>query len=112
MVSDAAHRIHPLAGQGLNLGLGDVDELIRTLVAKPKHAGVGDLRVLERYRRARAEPIASMSFVTDSLHRLFVSPSLPAVWLRNTGMTVLNHVPFLKRQFIANAAGIRPRDRD
>ena len=109
LVSDAAHRVHPLAGQGLNLGLGDVDELIRVLADKPKHASVGDLRVLERYRRARAEPIAAMSFVTDSLHRLFAVQATPVVWLRNTGMSIVNKLPFIKRQLIANAAGVHKR---
>lgn len=111
LVSDAAHRVHPLAGQGLNLGLGDVAELIQVLVAKPKHVGVGELRILEQYRRARAEPIAAMSFATDALHRLFKVQAVPVVWARNVGMSVLNKVPFLKRQLIANAAGISPRDR-
>lgn len=112
LVSDAAHRVHPLAGQGLNLGLGDVDELIRVLAAKPKQTSVGELRLLEQYRRARAEPIASMSLVTDGLHRLFAVKATPVVWLRNTGMSVFNKIPFLKRQLIANAAGVRPYHRD
>src|SRR5690625_6720687 len=57
LVGDAAHRVHPLAGQGLNLGFGDIEELIRVLSTQPAYQGVGDLSALSRYRRRRAEPI-------------------------------------------------------
>src|SRR3546814_10283554 len=55
LVGDAAHRVHPLAGQGLNLGLADVEDLLRILNAKEDYRSVGDIRVLHRYRRARSE---------------------------------------------------------
>lgn len=105
LVGDAAHRVHPLAGQGLNLGLGDVEELIRVLAAQPVHQPVGALPVLEQYKRRRAEPIAAMRAVTDSLHRLFMAPQAPVAWARNAGMSVVNQLPFIKRRLIANAAG-------
>lgn len=108
LVGDAAHRVHPLAGQGLNLGLGDVEELIRVLTAKASYQSVGELRVLERYRRARVEPILAMRWVTHGLHQLFKLPGAPAAFVRNVGMNLVDKVPFIKRQLIEEAAG-KPR---
>jgi len=105
LVSDAAHRVHPLAGQGLNLGLGDVRELLRVLVEKEPHRSVGDERVLARYRRARAQPIMAMSAATDGLHRLFASQAAPVVALRNLGMQAVDRLPVVKRFLIGGAAG-------
>src|SRR5690606_1574146 len=65
LVGDAAHRVHPLAGQGLNLGLGDVEQLIAVLRDRPAHQGPGDMAVLRRYRRLRAEPVLAMGLATD-----------------------------------------------
>jgi ubiquinone biosynthesis UbiH/UbiF/VisC/COQ6 family hydroxylase len=105
LVGDAAHRVHPLAGQGLNLGLGDVESLIRVLVDKEEYRGVGDKRVMDRYRRARAEPLLAMRLATDGLHRLFMSQSAPLMLARNLGMQLVDHVPFIKRRLIAGASG-------
>lgn len=103
LVGDAAHRVHPLAGQGLNLGLGDVEELISVLTKKEAFRRAGDLRVLHRYRRARAEPILAMRAATDGLHRLFASQAAPVVWARNAGMRCVERLPFVKRLLIGNA---------
>ena len=105
LVSDAAHRVHPLAGQGLNLGLGDVNDLLRVLVEKETYRSVGDPRVLSRYRRARAEPLVAMSVATDGLHRLFATQAAPVVALRNLGMHAVDRLPFIKRFLIDGAAG-------
>ena len=105
LVSDAAHRVHPLAGQGLNLGLGDVQELLRILSDKEHYRSVGDERVLRRYRRARAQPILAMSVATDGLHRLFASQAAPVVAMRNLGMQVVDRLPMVKRFLIGGAAG-------
>ncbi|NYT62651.1 UbiH/UbiF family hydroxylase [Alcaligenaceae bacterium] len=105
LVSDAAHRVHPLAGQGLNLGLADVAELIRVLGDKETYRGPGDLRVLHRYRRARAEPIMAMRVATDGLHRLFAVQAAPVAWARNVGMQCVDHLPFIKRFLIGGASG-------
>ncbi|MFT0849479.1 FAD-dependent monooxygenase [Achromobacter sp. F4_2707] len=105
LVSDAAHRVHPLAGQGLNLGLGDVQELLNILSNKESYRSVGDERVLKRYRRARAQPILAMSVATDGLHRLFASQAAPVVALRNLGMQAVDRLPMIKRFLIGGAAG-------
>ena len=103
LVGDAAHRVHPLAGQGLNLGLGDIRELIQVLVDKPSYQSVGELRVLERYRRARLQDILAMQCVTHGLHRLFNTSFAPIALLRNVGMNVANTLPFFKQQLIKAA---------
>ncbi|WP_323011824.1 FAD-dependent monooxygenase [Castellaniella sp.] len=105
LVGDAAHRVHPLAGQGLNLGLGDVDTLLQVLSTREAHRPLGDPRLLARYRRRRAEPVIAMGLVTHGLHRLFATPCVPLAWARNQGMLVANQIPFLKRQLIRAAAG-------
>lgn len=105
LVGDAAHRVHPLAGQGLNLGLADVAELLRVLTDKEQYRGAGDMRVLSRYRRARAEPILAMRLATDGLHRLFGAQSATLAWARNLGMRGVNHMPLVKRFLIGGAAG-------
>ncbi|HLR81870.1 MAG TPA: FAD-dependent monooxygenase [Paenalcaligenes sp.] len=109
LVGDAAHRVHPLAGQGLNLGFGDIEELIHVLCTKPAYQGVGDLSVLSRYRRKRAEPIFAMRWVTHGLHQFFGLPGLPAMMARNVGMRLVNRVPLIKRLLIQEAAGIAPQ---
>lgn len=103
LVGDAAHRVHPLAGQGLNLGLGDVSQLIDTLKNKEKWYGVGDIRVLQRYKRARANPILAMRTATHALHQLFNIKAAPIMHMRNIGMNIANGVPMIKRFLIGNA---------
>lgn len=105
LVGDAAHRVHPLAGQGLNLGLGDVQQLLHTLSGKESYRKVGDTRVLHRYRRARAEPLLAMRMATDGLHQLFGAQAAPLVWARNAGMQCADRLPFIKRLLIGGAAG-------
>ncbi|GAB2886954.1 UbiH/UbiF family hydroxylase [Paralcaligenes ginsengisoli] len=105
LAGDAAHRVHPLAGQGLNLGLADVQTLLRVLAEKEAYRQVGDRRVLQRYRRARAEPVLAMSLATDGLHRLFAARSASAAWMRNAGMQCVDRLPFIKRLLIGGASG-------
>jgi ubiquinone biosynthesis UbiH/UbiF/VisC/COQ6 family hydroxylase len=104
LVGDAAHRLHPLAGQGLNLGLGDVEALVSVLAEREAFRTAGDAMVLKRYRRARAEPVLAMRLVTDGLHRLFELQSAPVAWLRNLGMSAVEKLPMIKRYLIAGAS--------
>lgn len=104
LAGDAAHRLHPLAGQGLNLGLGDVEALVVVLAEREAFRSAGDAMVLRRYRRARAEPVLAMRVVTDGLHRLFDVQSAPVAWLRNIGMSAVEKLPMFKRYLIAGAS--------
>jgi len=104
LVGDAAHRVHPLAGQGLNLALGDVEQLIHVLREKPPLVPCGDASVLRRYRRLRAQPVWAMRTATDSLQRLFASDLPAVVWGRNLGMQCVEHLPWLKQRLIAAAS--------
>jgi 2-polyprenyl-6-methoxyphenol hydroxylase-like FAD-dependent oxidoreductase len=104
LAGDAAHRLHPLAGQGLNLGLGDVEALVEVLAEREAFRSAGDAMVLRRYRRARAEPVLAMRVVTDGLHRLFEVQSAPVAWLRNIGMSAVEKMPLFKRYLIAGAS--------
>lgn len=110
LVGDAAHRVHPLAGQGLNLGLGDVQALQQCLAAKEPFRNAGDERVMGRYRRARVEPVQAMGLATDGLHKLFAVQAPPVVWARNLGMQWVDRLPFAKRFLIRAAAGHGPAD--
>ena len=103
LVGDAAHAVHPLAGQGMNLGFGDCRELSAVLSARGPQPDVGDLGLLQRYQRARAEPIATMRLATDGLFRLFASTLPGAARLRNLGMGWVDRTPLLKRELIAAA---------
>ncbi|WP_459616610.1 UbiH/UbiF family hydroxylase [Bordetella sp. 2513F-2] len=104
LAGDAAHRVHPLAGQGLNLGLGDVEALAAAVAGREAFRPAGDPRVLHRYRRARAEPVLAMRLATDGLHRLFGARGAPLAWLRNAGMQWVDALPFVKRQLIEGAS--------
>ncbi len=104
LVGDAAHRVHPLAGQGLNLGLGDAHALARTLIDREADMSVADPLILRRYRRARAQALLEMRLVTDGLKRLFDQTLPPLPWLRNAGMSLVDRIPFVKRLLIDGAA--------
>jgi ubiquinone biosynthesis UbiH/UbiF/VisC/COQ6 family hydroxylase len=104
LVGDAAHRVHPLAGQGLNLGLGDAQALAQVLCDRESFRAVSDPVVLRRYRRLRAEYVWAMRLVTDGLHHLFMQQGPAMPWLRNAGMHLVNKLPFVKRQLVAGAS--------
>jgi len=105
LLGDAAHLVHPLAGQGLNLGLADVAALLRVLAARESWRPLGDERLLRRYARERQLDTWAMGELTDGLLRVFASESGPLRSLRNQGMSALNSVPPLKRWLTARALG-------
>ncbi len=87
LAGDAAHTVHPLAGQGLNLGLADAGELARILHEREYWRSAGDTRLLRRYERSRKADVAAMGAVTDGLQLLFAREGDPWSSLRNWGMS-------------------------
>jgi len=107
LVGDAAHTIHPLAGQGVNLGLMDAAVLIEELMrASHRQLDMGELSVLQRYQRRRRGNNALMMGTMSGFKLLFGEPALPVRWLRNTGMNWLNELSPVKNRVAANAMGL------
>ena len=96
LVGDAAHTIHPLAGQGVNLGLQDARVLAAVLSTRSPLEGPGDWRVLRRYARSRAEEVEAMQLMTHGLDRLFATEAEPVRRLRNFGMRFVDSQPWIK----------------
>ena len=105
LAGDAAHAMHPLAGQGLNVGLGDAAELARVLGAREAWRGLADLRLLRRYERARQGEWLRMRLATDGLQLLFGQPGPLAGALRNWGLTLFEHSGPLKSRIAKLAMG-------
>jgi ubiquinone biosynthesis UbiH/UbiF/VisC/COQ6 family hydroxylase len=103
LAGDASHVIHPLAGQGLNLGLQDARALAAVLDAREPQRDPGDLRLLRRYERKRAEPILAMDTMVDSLFRLFGAESALAARLRNAGLNLTDRLPVVKNILMRQA---------
>lgn len=107
LVADAAHTIHPLAGQGINLGLADVAVLAQELLAATdKGQSPGDLDVLRRYQRQRKSDNLLMMAAMDGFKRLFEADALPLRWLRNAGMRGVNAAAPAKIQLMRHAMGL------
>ena len=105
LVGDAAHHVHPLAGQGVNLGFQDAAELARVLRERGACRDVGQVRLLRGYERARWEDILAMTMATDGLQRLFGHPAAAVRWIRNGGLALVDRAPPLKRLLIRQAFG-------
>jgi ubiquinone biosynthesis UbiH/UbiF/VisC/COQ6 family hydroxylase len=103
LVGDAAHVIHPLAGQGANLGFQDARELAAVLAAREPSRDPGDFRLLRRYERSRAEAILAMRTAVDGLFRLFDSRSSAVSKLRNAGLNLTDRATVLKNILIRQA---------
>ncbi|BAK76037.1 oxidoreductase, FAD-binding [Pseudogulbenkiania sp. NH8B] len=103
LVGDAAHTVHPLAGQGVNLGFQDAATLAALL---QDHRDPGDWLLLRRFARQRKEAVVTMQTTCDALFALFHQHQLPGLpWLRNAGLSLTNRLTPLKRQFARHAIG-------
>ncbi|MGB7406212.1 MAG: FAD-dependent monooxygenase, partial [Pacificimonas sp.] len=106
MVGDAAHGIHPIAGQGLNMGLRDAAALAEVLgEAKGLGLDLGGREVLERYQRWRGVDNFAVAFATDTLNRLFGLPGKTMKRIRSLGLGGVERIPPLKRMFMQEARG-------
>ncbi len=105
LVGDAAHVVHPLAGQGLNLGLADVAALTQVIAAREAWRPLGDARLLRRYARARAADTWAMSELTDGLLHLFAHDHPAVRELRNRGLGLVDRLGPVKRWLTGRALG-------
>ncbi|CAE6440572.1 unnamed protein product [Rhizoctonia solani] len=108
LVGDAAHTVHPLAGQGLNMGLSDIRELVTCLGnAISTGSDIGSYTALLPYMRARYMPNQSLLLATDSLHKLYGTSAPPIVWARSTGLEIINELSTIKGALMG-VAGASP----
>jgi 2-octaprenyl-6-methoxyphenol hydroxylase len=106
LAGDAAHMVHPIAGQGLNLGYRDVAALAEVIVEAHRIGlDIGAMTVLERYQRWRRYDTAEMATVTDALDRLFSNDNPAARIVRDVGLGIVDRLPELKGLFIRSASG-------
>jgi 2-octaprenylphenol hydroxylase len=107
LIGDAAHSIHPLAGQGVNLGLLDARALARELEqAQAAGRAPGDSTVLLRYQRARKGHNLGMMWLMEGFKHLFAQEALPIRWLRNAGLRSVDKAGFIKNQLARRAMGL------
>ncbi len=103
LVGDAAHTVHPLAGQGVNLGFQDAARLAAVLAGT---RDCGEWLTLRRYERTRKEAVRTMQLTCDALFQLFHAKQAPGLaWLRNAGLNLTNRLPLIKKQLARHAVG-------
>lgn len=107
LIGDAAHRIHPIAGQGLNAGLRDIAALAHVLhEAKGRGEDIGAIHILERYQKWRRLDNSTLAWATGGFNGLFSNNSNIMRGLRAAGLRTVANLPLMRRQFIRNAAGL------
>ena len=105
LIGDAAHNVHPLAGQGVNLGFQDARELARVLKDRGPQPDCGDYFLLRRYERARKADVLAMQLVTDGLQKLFNNRSPALKLARNWGLSLTGGMSWLKNSLVRHAVG-------
>lgn len=110
LIGNAAHTLHPVAGQGFNLGIRDVAVLAELLVdARQRGADLGSMSVLQRYADWRKQDHRNVITFTDSLARLFSNPLWPVVWVRNMGLLAMDLLPPVKHPLTRLTMGLGGR---
>ncbi|KAK2583728.1 hypothetical protein KPH14_009646 [Odynerus spinipes] len=105
LVGDAAHRVHPLAGQGVNLGFGDITVLVQILAETVVNGAIlGDMIYLSRYETLRQRHNIPTMLAIDALHRLYKGTAAPVVLARSLGLQLTNAIPILKKALIQHAS--------
>lgn len=113
LVAEAAHGMHPIAGQGLNMSLRDLDVLADLLIeAKTEGRDLGDMGLLEKYQRQRRLDNIAMCAATDNLTILFSNDFLPLRWLRRAGLGIVKRLPFAMKFFMHQAMGLKTSVQD
>lgn len=105
LIGDAAHRIHPMAGQGVNLGFRDVVDLMQILADKHPYQSISDASLLKRYHRVRKADLLNMLVLTNGLYHLFESKHAVVQKVRNWGLTATNYKA-MKKMIVANALAL------
>ncbi|XP_076234829.1 ubiquinone biosynthesis protein COQ6, mitochondrial [Calliopsis andreniformis] len=106
LVGDAAHRVHPLAGQGVNLGFGDITVLVQVLAeAVFNGACLGDMMYLRKYETLRQRYNVPTMLAIEALHRLYKGTAAPIVLVRSLGLQLTNAIPMIKEALIEHASG-------
>ena len=107
LVGEAAHVIHPIAGQGLNLGVRDVAALAELVIDRRRLGlDIGDDALLQRYQRWRRLDAVLLAAVTDGLNRLFSNSVAPLRLLRDLGLAAVDRLPPVKRFLMRDAMGV------
>jgi len=111
LIGDAAHAVHPVTGQGLNLGLKDVAALVEVIIGAVRLGqDPGMIDILEKYQRWRRLDVAVIAMTTDGLNRLFSNDVAPVRAVRDFGLGVVDRMPAVKKALIRHAAGINISD--